>query len=382
MWNIPFWTVFANGGINIVNNANLKKCLDIVLLIMFFFLIGGIFFPSSLHEVLGCVFILLIIAHNISNKGFYKAIFKGEYFWKRKLNALCILLFAISIIILAISGIALSQTVFPNINISKDINWRSMHLLAAICSFIMLFVHILFHAKRYIRGKVFYTASVISFIVAIASVFIMPYLDRWYHQVYVNQAEIIQGEKVTLPGKTIILYFSRVGNTNFSPDVDAVSGASVMKDGDNIIGNAQMLAYMTQDAINSDIVAIHTEKPYPAEYNETTKIAGEELKEKNYPILVNDLPNLSKYDTIILIYPLWWHTLPMPVESVLKNNDFQGKVIVPIVTHGGGGVGESVEAIKSLTNAKVTDYLSVYSSDIPASRQTIADFLKRIKEAL
>ena len=349
---------------------------------MFFFLLGGMFFPTPLHEVSGCLFVLLLIAHNVFNKGFYRTIFRGDYSFQRKLNAFCILLFAISIIILAVSGMALSQTVFPNINISKDVNWRSVHLLATIGSLIMLFIHILFHARRYVKGKVFYFASVIAFIAAIAGIFVMPYLDRWYHQVYVNREEIVQGEKVTLPDKTIVLYFSRVGNTNFSPDVDAVSGASIMKGGDDIIGNTQMLAYMFQNATNSDIAAIHTEKPYPKDYSETTKIAGTERKEGVYPKLINDLPNLSEYDNIILIYPLWWHTLPMAVESVLKNNDFSGKVIIPIVTHGGGGIGESVEAIKSLTDAKVSDYLSVYSSDIPASRQIISDFLKRIKESL
>ena len=66
----------------------------------------------------------------------------------------------------------------------------------------------------------------------------------------------------------------------------------------------------------------------------------------------------------------------MAVESVLKNNDFSGKVIIPIVTHGGGGIGESVDNIKSSANAKVLDCLSVYSSDIPASRQIISDFFK------
>ena len=365
-----------------MNNASLKKWLDVVLLIMFFFLIGGMFFPTPLHEVSGCIFILLVIVHNVFNKGFYRGIFKGDYLFRRKLNAVCILLFAVSIAALMVSGIALSQTVFPGLNISNDINWRSIHLSAAICSLVALFIHILFHAKRYVKGKVFYVASVIAFVGAVAGIFIMPYLDRWYHQVYVNREKIAQGEQVTLPGKTIAVYFSRVGNTNFSPDVDAVSGASVMKDGDDIIGNTQMLAYMVQNATGCDIAAIRTEKPYPNDYGETTKIAGTERKEGVYPRLINDLPSLAKYDTIILIYPLWWHTLPMAVESVLKEHNLEGKTIVPIVTHGGGGAGESIDAIKSSTSAKVLDCLPVYSSDIPASRQTISDFLKRVDEKL
>ncbi len=41
--------------------------------------------------------------------------------------------------------------------------------------------------------------------------------------------------------RILTVYFSRVGNTNFPSDVDAVSGASIMKDGHEIIGNAEMI---------------------------------------------------------------------------------------------------------------------------------------------
>ena len=98
---------------------------------------------------------------------------------------------------------------------------------------------------------------------AAAGIFGMPYLDRWYHQVYVEKNAVIAGDKVSIPGRVLTVYFSRVGNTNFPSDVDAVSGASIMKDRHEIIGNAEMIAYMVQDAAGGDIFAIQTEKPIP-----------------------------------------------------------------------------------------------------------------------
>ena len=40
----------------------------------------------------------------------------------------------------------------------------------------------------------------------------------------------LRGEQLNLGGKILIVYFSRVGNTNFPDNVDAVSGASLMLD--------------------------------------------------------------------------------------------------------------------------------------------------------
>ena len=85
---------------------------------------------------------------------------------------------------------------------------------------------------------------------------------------------------------------------------------------------------------------------------------------------------MENYDVIFLVYPLWWNTLPMPVEGFLKQYDWTGKILVPIVTHGGGGTGESLKAIQEVTQTKTTEsYLDIYSSDIPAARQKITDYL-------
>ena len=56
----------------------------------------------------------------------------------------------------------------------------------------------------------------------------------------------------------------------------------------------------------------------------------------------------------------------------------KGKILIPIVTHGGGGIGDSVEVLKKITDAKVTKPLDIYSSDVPSARQEITNFLNGI----
>ena len=115
-----------------------------------------------------------------------------------------------------------------------------------------------------------------------------------------------------------------------------------------------------QDAAGGDVFALQTEKSYPADYGETTKEGKLELESGKGPNLKGPLPQMENYDVIFLVYPLWWNTLPMPVEGFLKQYDLTRKTPIPIVTHGGSGIGESLKAIHKATQAKIPEsYLDI-----------------------
>ncbi|MBR1647397.1 MAG: hypothetical protein IJ685_11575 [Selenomonadaceae bacterium] len=350
---------------------HVKKSLDIALLILFFVGLASNFMTAQVHEAAGIIFLVGVIAHNVINRNFYRNFLRGKFNRRRIVNHVTIILFAVGILTLTISGAALTEF----FTASTEINWRSLHLTAAICSTVALFVHILIHASRYVHGKNFYAAAMTTFIFAVAAIFGLPYVDRWFHKVEVNRSEILRGEQIQPDGKILIVYFSRVGNTNFPEKVDAVSGASLMVDGDEIIGNAQMIAELVQSVTGGEIFALHTEKIYPADYSATVQVAKQEISNGELPALKN-LPAVDAYDKIILIYPLWWSTLPKPVENFLRSCDLSGKKIFPIVTHGGGGFGDSIDMLKNLTHAEISSPLEIYSSDIPSARKNIFDWLK------
>lgn len=342
-----------------------KKILDVTLLVVFFVCLSSNFVSATIHEVCGLIFIGAVFVHNFFNRAFYKNFSKIKRF-----NRLSVIFFAVTLIFLTVSGIMLWTG-------DNGFNWRSMHLCSSILALIFLFVHLLIHARRYIRGKIFYAATMTAFVLAVAGIFGLPYLDRWFHKVEVNAQEIVHGRKILATENILTVYFSRVGNTNFPAEVDAVSGASLMLDGEKLIGNAEMIAYMARDIVGGDLLEIQTEKIYPADYPATTQVAKAEFDSDDLPKIKN-LPDLKSYEKIILIYPLWWSRLPKAVESFLRSYDLSGKIIVPIVTHGGGGLGESIDDLKSVTNAKVFEpALDIYSSDIPASRETIFSYLNK-----
>ena len=360
-----------------MNQIMAKKIIDIFLIILFLCELGGFFFPSNIHIIIGIIFLLLIVVHNIINLNFYKNLFKGKYTFTRALNTTCILLFAITLIVIAFSGIAMAANISFENSIFADLNWRSIHLYASIISVILFAIHVIYYSKRYIKGKCFYALSVIAIISALASIFVLPYLERWCHKVNIEKNKIIQGEKISLNKKVLIIYFSRVGNTDFPVDVDAVSGASVMRENNIIYGNTQMIAYMIQDAVGGDIEAITTEKKYLPSYMDTIKEAGKELSETNLPAIKPSQHNPNEYDIIFVIYPLWWGTIPKAVESYLTAHNFFGKIVVPVVTHGGGSFKKSIIDFEEKSKIKAPDkILDIYSSSIPNSRQKIAEYIR------
>jgi len=177
-------------------------------------------------------------------------------------------------------------------------------------------------------------------------------------------------------GKTLVAYFSRVGNTDFADNVDAVTSASLNKNGGDIVGNAQILAGFSQEITNGDVFLIETENKYPSEYRDTTDVAKEELNAEARPTLVSSVENFESYDNIVLIYPNWWGTIPMPVASFLESYDFAGKTILPICTHEGSAMGKSENDIKEiLPNVDVVNGLDVRGGSVSGAKSDVENYL-------
>lgn len=149
--------------------------------------------------------------------------------------------------------------------------------------------------------------------------------------------------------KTLIVYFTRVGNTDFSEDADAVSSASLRRNlNGELEGNCEVMANTLKKATGADTFAITVDDKYPESYEETVSRASEEQSDNARPNLTAAVENMDKYKKIILVYPVWWSTMPMPVFTFLESYDLSGKDIYPIATHKGSFLGSSVGDIKKL----------------------------------
>jgi len=95
------------------------------------------------------------------------------------------------------------------------------------------------------------------------------------------------------------------------------------------------------------------------------------------PAISGSVENMEQYDIVIIGYPNWWASIPMPIASFLEEYDFSGKTIVPFCSHGGGRFGQSLTAIAKLApNAELGEGLSVHYSGGSSLPDDIAEWLE------
>ena len=112
-------------------------------------------------------------------------------------------------------------------------------------------------------------------------------------------------------------------------------------------GHTAVAAEYIQKAVGGDLFELETVKTYMEDHMKMIYEAKEELEKGIRPEL-KSYPNINGYDTIFLGFPNWWNTMPMPVFGFLEHYDWSGKRIIPFVTSGGGGFGDSIEDLKKI----------------------------------
>ena len=237
--------------------------------------------------------------------------------------------------------------------------------------------------KQVKKHKKFYIiAGVVVVVAAIAGYFLIPYVKRHYIPVYVDVDKATEMEKVDFGQERVLtVYFTRAGNSDFGEDVDAVSSASLMEEGGKLIGNSQLLATMVQNSVGGELYAIQTEKKYPSGYSDTVSVARDEIDSNEKVALSGTLPDFSRYDMVVLVYPVWWGTIPNAVKSFLQSGDLSEIALYPLVTHGGSGAGNSVEDIQAVCGADVSgNSLEVFDDDVTDAADLVAEWLYNIQK--
>lgn len=344
----------------------------IILVVQIFYVFTG----NTLHEILGVGFFICLAVHLIIKRKHLPLLLRrGNKSDNRRFSdAVIILLFA-ALSVMILSSMGVSRLLFPWFRFAGG---SGLHVYTAAAVFSLSVLH--GGMYFYVRTKKKRMAVLIALACAasLASVLaLVPYLDRHFKVVSIRNDEAVSGEKIDWNReKPLVVYFTRVGNTNFEPDVDAVSGASLLLADGELKGNTQLLAEMTEDAAGFEVRAITlTGERYPSGYNATVSVAGRELHDKARPAI--EQIDISCYEEVILIYPLWWGTVPMPVATFLEENDFTGKKLYLIATQGSSGYGSSAEDISAMAKgAEVHRVMSIYCDDIPDARERITDWLR------
>ena len=170
-----------------------------------------------------------------------------------------------------------------------------------------------------------------------------------------------------------------------SGSLSAVLQSSESHDGGNTLivyfswgGNTRGIAEEIQRQTGADIFEITLVEPYSTDYNTVLMEAQEDQHKQARPKLSGHVENMEDYDTVILGYPNWWASIPMPVASFLEEYDFAGKRIIPFCSHGGGRFGQSLTAIAKLApDAVMGEGLSVHYSGGSELPDEVSEWLSR-----
>ena len=143
-------------------------------------------------------------------------------------------------------------------------------------------------------------------------------------------------------------------------------------------GNTRGVASEIKKQTGFDMVELKLVKPYSDDYNTVLNEAQRDQHKQARPALKTKIQNFAQYETIIIGYPNWWASIPMPIATLLESYDFAGKRIIPFCSHGGGRFGQSITAIAKLApNAKIGEGLSVHYSGGSSLKKDVAEWLKK-----
>ncbi len=145
-------------------------------------------------------------------------------------------------------------------------------------------------------------------------------------------------------------------------------------------GNTKHIAELIQKETNADIFRIETKIPYPTDYNEAAYGVAKEQHEKNIHPELKENKDVSGYDVIFVGTPAWWYEMAPVVKTFLESNNFEGKIIAPFITHGGGGKYTIKEEMAKLAKgSKVLEPFVVYGKGNSDTENEIKEWLNKIK---
>lgn len=95
--------------------------------------------------------------------------------------------------------------------------------------------------------------------------------------------------------------------------------------------NTKKLVEGVNEVFHYDTYRIERTSPYSTNYNTCAYIeAKEEWENRLLPNIKNIAVDLSQYKRILLFFPIWWYTFPMPIGTFVRDNlkNYKGEVII------------------------------------------------------
>lgn len=123
----------------------IRNLLNLAMVVLILMVMDYRFIGNTVHELLGLLAVLLFIVHNVLNRRWYLIFFKGKMDLHRLLNTVVDLLLLATMMLLIVTAVLISQTIFPAVSLNGDIVAHQLHMIAAYWCFILSSIHLGLH---------------------------------------------------------------------------------------------------------------------------------------------------------------------------------------------------------------------------------------------
>lgn len=141
-------------------------------------------------------------------------------------------------------------------------------------------------------------------------------------------------------------------------------------------GTTKAVAEELQKQLGADIEAIEAVEPYSGNFQATIERCNKERESGQTPALKALQSNIADYDTIYLGYPIWFGTYALPIATLVKEQTFEGKTIIPFCSFGSGGLNTSTADLKkALPKANILKGYGVRTARVTSAAKELNRFL-------
>lgn len=141
-------------------------------------------------------------------------------------------------------------------------------------------------------------------------------------------------------------------------------------------GTTKAVAEELQKQLGADIEAIEAVEPYSGNFQATIERCNKERESGQTPALKALQSNIADYDTIYLGYPIWFGTYALPIATLVKEQTFEGKTIIPFCSFGSGGLNTSTADLeKALPKANILKGYGVRTARVASAAKELNRFL-------
>ena len=95
-------------------------------------------------------------------------------------------------------------------------------------------------------------------------------------------------------------------------------------------GNTDKLVKETNAEFGFDVARVERAVDYSTDYDTCAYVEAKgEWEQRVCPAIKNLDVNVADYDRILLFFPIWWYTYPMPIATFIKQlHDYNGEIVV------------------------------------------------------